>query len=181
MFSEQSSAEIQQAFERAGSIGPAGIGELETDVLTGMCTQLAGGDDKTLWKRNLAEELVDTDGTAVRFVNGRCFSLRTYSIDVSGDTRFLAVSNGNWKWEDWITASTEGISDSEGLQTLVSDALQMMEDFDCCHLCGKFVKPNKIYCAPCLTHYNSKGCAICGKRVGELTGGIHEHCAAQRR
>jgi hypothetical protein len=190
-FTNQSTAYLKAAFDRASAMQPAGaprIGELETNVLTGMVEELAGADDKNLWLDEL--DYVFTicaphNNTVTRWVNGRRFEIEADARDVNEDKD---TTEECWFWFVKVKCDAGSLEsamncdhDDDQLKKLLASALDAMEAFTLCGVCGDLLEPSKVFCGECLEHWNDKGCSVCGKRMGKLTDGVHEPCAKKQR
>ena len=181
MFAEESTYEIQQAFDHASDMQPAGearLGELETTVLTGLVEKLAGADEEgTFFKNMLAELKEQVPGGFRRYVNGWEFELYGWEdtdYEEGFPMRFcvnLEVCKDNDR--NYIYGAT--------LEAAARNAFKFMKCSDRCSVCGKRVDESSAYCSRCLHHWNDKGCSVCGKRMGKLTDGVHEPCAKKPR
>jgi hypothetical protein len=188
MFTEESTYEIQQAFDHASAMQPAGearLGELETNVLTGIVEQMAGGDDAGEVVEHWLTCLTPSPGNPKQMnvtFNGRMAVLRTYMIPTPLRSYCGAIQ---LKLEGFGYYLVGGGSDSfryvDARQVVEAMFSCLQEDF-ACSTCGRLmIECGEVYCGVCKSHWNDKGCSVCGKRVGKLTDGVHEPCAKKPR
>jgi hypothetical protein len=184
MFTEESSQAIIAAFEMASENQTAGaprIGELETNALSGIVEQMAGGDDAgevvEYWLASItpSPQPKAMDVT----VNGRYAKLRMFKS--SGQH----CGSITLKLEGFGYYLVGGGSDAfrhVAARPVVEAMFSCLQENFTCSTCGRLmVECGQVYCTVCKSYWNEKGCSICGKRVGKFTDGVHQSCAKKQR
>ena len=194
-FTEESSRNIQDAFQMASEDQPAGearIGELETTALSGLVEQLAGVDEEGEVVDSWLETLSDTDAE-----NWKVFTL---DVVVNGRKahflmRLLPNAPGVWSASiscqfqlpgqeyHYLVGGGSDVFEHEDPRVVVQMMFNCLKDGVTCPTCGRLlVDDSKQYCGNCTRHWNNAPCKRCGKHVGELNkDGVHEPCAKKRR
>ena len=184
-FTEASTSEIQSAFNRASKEQPAGaprIGQLEITILTGMVEEFAGVDDEGEAMEYWVDRLDPTSGAKDLevVVNGRSATIRTFLFQgrCNGSISLLLEGFGYYL----VGEGSDTFFEHDNVRPVVEAMFSCLQEDYTCATCGRvMVDDGKVYCAVCKTHWDEKGCSICGKRVGKLTDGVHEPCAKKQR
>jgi hypothetical protein len=182
-FTEESTAAIQQIFERASAMQPTGhasIGELETTVLTQMCEEWAGGDAQEtaiqLYLRRFKDENgCWQDGECYYSMNGINFHILLTNYVHDNWMIKVAADEGPTRCGEWTIFDVDEITE---IEPALRKAFQLMEDNILCPGCKKNLSLGTDFgiCSMCTTTWNTVPCVKCRCHFGVLTDGIHVHC-----
>ena len=182
MFSESSRKQVS-----SGITNCLNLGQLETNQFTNLLIDMAGKDDEGEFIEEFVDEVIkEEEGGVRRNVNGVSFVIFGFETDdeYNEEPEYTVTIRRvkQWSSHDATRITTKMSTPEEKViacRKVVRLAYECMKDNLSCSICECLLSDSsKSYCSECLKYWNSKGCTICKKRIGELNDeGVHEECS----